>query len=517
MEQQSRAGFGPLLKRYRLAQGLTQEELADRAGISTRAVNYLENGARSPFPGTVRRLAVALQLAPQELSALTAFLEAMPGNRRDISLPGRGSPSALIGRERELSLVEQHLVGNGPPVLLPAGEPGIGKSRILRAAADWAVSHDMCVLTGGCRRRGSQEPYTPIIEALKGHIQRQAPADLPSLLLGCGRLVRLLPELAAGPIEPLPDWKLSPEQERRLIADAVIRYLTNTAEPAGALLVLDDIQWAGPDALELLSSLAHAATRIPTRLRIIAAYRTTELDDNPALTTTLSDLAQAGLVTYCALGSLSREESRSLLDQLIETADGADAALRAEVVERWADAVQYLEESLTIGERIRNPRPILLAQLLLAEYDLRMGRPNEACTRLVAATSRPDLGKDQAMLALPHLAWVWIELGDVAYGRNLAEEAYTYACDKHLFLLRIDALWQLARATLRLGDLQAAWRVLDEGLGMARRMNYPLALARFLQLHEHIGVREYGSEAARERPATAEEMFRRLGAAPEPL
>ena len=50
--------FGALLRRHRLTAGLTQEELAERAGVSARAVSDLERGVdRAPYPATVRRLA----------------------------------------------------------------------------------------------------------------------------------------------------------------------------------------------------------------------------------------------------------------------------------------------------------------------------------------------------------------------------------------------------------------------------------------------------------------------------
>src|SRR3954466_937445 len=55
--------FGTLLKRYRLAAGLTQEGLAERAGVSARGVQDLERGVRAaPRPETVRLLAEALGL-----------------------------------------------------------------------------------------------------------------------------------------------------------------------------------------------------------------------------------------------------------------------------------------------------------------------------------------------------------------------------------------------------------------------------------------------------------------------
>jgi transcriptional regulator with XRE-family HTH domain len=56
--------FGGLLRRYRLAADLTQEELAERAGISVDAISALERGlARAPHKDTLDLLAEALQLS----------------------------------------------------------------------------------------------------------------------------------------------------------------------------------------------------------------------------------------------------------------------------------------------------------------------------------------------------------------------------------------------------------------------------------------------------------------------
>src|SRR5437868_15151217 len=55
------SGFGSSLRRQRLAAGLTQDELAERAGLSVRGIQDLERGARrSPRPETLRRLRAAL-------------------------------------------------------------------------------------------------------------------------------------------------------------------------------------------------------------------------------------------------------------------------------------------------------------------------------------------------------------------------------------------------------------------------------------------------------------------------
>src|SRR5215831_12030634 len=69
----STPGFGALLRRYRLEAGLSQEELAERAGMSSKAIGALERGDRQrPYPATVRRLADALGLAGEAHVALLA-------------------------------------------------------------------------------------------------------------------------------------------------------------------------------------------------------------------------------------------------------------------------------------------------------------------------------------------------------------------------------------------------------------------------------------------------------------
>jgi transcriptional regulator with XRE-family HTH domain len=65
--------FADLLRRYRLAAGLTQEELAERATLSARAVSDLERGLRTrPQRETIRLLAEALHLNPDERDHLLA-------------------------------------------------------------------------------------------------------------------------------------------------------------------------------------------------------------------------------------------------------------------------------------------------------------------------------------------------------------------------------------------------------------------------------------------------------------
>ena len=80
----------------------------------------------------------------------------------------------------------------------------------------------------------------------------------------CAWLTQLLPEIHAGLVETASGVATTPDHERRLNFDAVRRFLTRIGGPAGVLLALHDLQWAGPDALDLIVTLAHDAATIPS-------------------------------------------------------------------------------------------------------------------------------------------------------------------------------------------------------------------------------------------------------------
>lgn len=325
--------LGSLLRHYRRAAGLTQEELAERAGISQRSLGNMErSAAHRPRTDTLALLADALGLVPADRAALVEAAARLGPDAPAVPAPALATAMPLVGRQAELALLERHLAGEGPPLLLLAGEPGIGKTRLLHAALPRAVGAGLRVLKGGCQRQGGQEPYAPLLGALHGYLRLRRPAQLRSELAGCAWLVRLLPELAEGPIPPLPRWSLSPQQERRLMGEAVVRYLANVAGPGGTLLVLDDLQWASPDALELLVTLTRSSAEIP--LRVLGAYRDTEVRPSDPLSTVLADLAHAGLAGHRLLPPLRLPEMAQLVESLLESMGDDHAALREHVVQR---------------------------------------------------------------------------------------------------------------------------------------------------------------------------------------
>jgi transcriptional regulator with XRE-family HTH domain len=112
-------GFGEMLRRYRMSTGLTQEALAEAAGVSVRGISDLERGVRrAPHLTTVSMLADALALTPEDRQALVAAARRPPtargerGGRRQDS-PFQRRPSSGGSRTSPPSLLSSPLRQSG--------------------------------------------------------------------------------------------------------------------------------------------------------------------------------------------------------------------------------------------------------------------------------------------------------------------------------------------------------------------------------------------------------------------
>ncbi len=342
MDAASSESFGRLLKQFRRSAELTQEALAERAGYSAIYLRKLERGERFPLAFTVEALADALDLTPTERARLQAAARLAPPARQARQAAAAPAGEALppvAGRTPELALLRRHLAGDGPPLLMLAGEPGIGKTRLLQEVARWGREQGRGVLPGGCHRHSGQEPYAPFVETLARAIAQRSLAAREQALEGCAWLVRLLPELAEEKLLAPPAWTLESGQERRLMFAAVARFLANIADSGGTLLLLDDLQWAGVDALDLLASLLRSDAS--QSLRVIGAYRLTEVGPADPLGTLLVDLAREGLVTRVELGPLNTQEATTLLERLLADVQPDDQTRLVEQMLRRAGGVPY--------------------------------------------------------------------------------------------------------------------------------------------------------------------------------
>lgn len=178
----------------------------------------------------------------------------------------------LVGRDRllaSLDAVVQRVLTGQRIAALVAGEAGIGKTSLLRAAAATAAAGGALTVWGTCLDLDAAPGFWPWTQALE-ELLRATGASAGRALGDEAALVATIAPSAGAP--PSVDGS---ERDRLLAMDATRRMLETIAKERPVLVVLDDLQWADASSLDLIDLVVRSPASVG--LGVIGAYRDDEL------------------------------------------------------------------------------------------------------------------------------------------------------------------------------------------------------------------------------------------------
>jgi DNA-binding CsgD family transcriptional regulator len=248
----------------------------------------------------------------------------MESANRASSVNTRFNPTPFVGRERELSFVQERLdsaSGGAGGSIFIAGESGVGKSRLLAEIGVRASASGWLVLGGRAYDTAGMPPYLPFVEALRQHLSASPDDELATLLKDLPEIATLIPEIH-GRVPDFPARSpISPEAERLRLFDGVSTFLVRVAratEAKGLLLCLDDLHWSDRSTLSLL---IHFARKLRNeRLLLLGAYRSEEAVQPKPLADVLVELNRERLDERISLKRFSLDETVDLIEGMTGTA-----------------------------------------------------------------------------------------------------------------------------------------------------------------------------------------------------
>jgi class 3 adenylate cyclase/predicted ATPase len=341
-----------------IGEGAAREEavVGDTPNLAARLQALAEPGAVVVAASTRRLLGGLFELTDLGPTRLKGFSEPLAAFR--VEGEGRAESrfdalhgqrlTPLVGREQELAILLERWAwakdGDGQVVLL-AGEPGIGKSRLLRALRQELSGEPHLGLSHFCSPYHTNSALYPIIAQLEraaGFAADDVPeaklAKLETLLRqAMNRLDEAAPLISALLGVPsgarYPALNLSPQRQKQRTLEVLIEQLAGLARDRPVVELYEDVHWVDPSTLELLDLLVERVRALP--VLAVLTYR-------PEFSPPWTGHAH---VTSLPLNRLGRRQGAAMVERVM-----GGKALPAEVLEQIVartDGVPLFVEELT--------------------------------------------------------------------------------------------------------------------------------------------------------------------------
>ncbi len=263
--------------------------------------------------------------------------------RRSAPVVSNPTGAPFVGRGRELEVLDVALADvrrTGTPIaVFVEGESGLGKSALVRRFCDEASDGEgAVVLAGRCYERESV-PYKGVdgvIDAIARWMQRlpkaEATALVPqkaALLLQVFPVLRRVDVLAEAP-RPI-HAVVDPLELRTRVFLALRELFARLAERRAVVIAIDDLQWADPDSIALLSELVRDPEA--PALLVISTWRALHTDESAAVTAPPSLPCETRQIR---LAPLDAAEARDLVWILAQRDGSGDTEALADAIAREA-------------------------------------------------------------------------------------------------------------------------------------------------------------------------------------
>ncbi len=220
----------------------------------------------------------------------------------------------FVGRAQEYgqltTMVNQAGQGNGCVVFV-SGEPGIGKSRLVRETAVFAGKEGFTTLFAHSYQVEQAMPYQPLVDLVRyiNETWSEQIASLPTVWLR--EIGALVPEIAGTATgQAIVPTNIDENQQGRLF-QAIVHLLSAIAGENGLMLNVDDIHWADTATLQFLHYLARRVSG--ERMLLACTYRHEEVTADEHLATLIHHLQREPHVAFISLDRLSNTDIDELL------------------------------------------------------------------------------------------------------------------------------------------------------------------------------------------------------------
>jgi class 3 adenylate cyclase/DNA-binding winged helix-turn-helix (wHTH) protein/tetratricopeptide (TPR) repeat protein len=422
--------------------GADPQRIYTAAGDTTALASRLQHLAA---PGTILMSAATWQLVQDEVQvepqgAIAVGDRSMPVpvyafcqmTRWRSGVSGRGgrARSPFVGREREISILRERLAqvesGRGQVIGI-AGEPGIGKSRLLEEFRRSLAGRPMTYCEGHCHSYGSTTPYLAVLDLLR-HLCGITDADSPPVVTAQVR--QQLQEVGLDPEEAAPYLlhllgiaagtervsALGPEEHKARTFACLRQFSLQHSRRQALILAIENLHWIDATSEDYLTSLVERLAGAP--ILLLTTYR-------PGYRPPWLEKSSA---TQLALSGLTARDSLVVVQSVRQTMPLADA-LQQEIVGKAAGNPFFLEElTRAVVAEGDHPPTMVVPDTVQAVLAARMDQlpPEEKRLLQVSAV----IGMDVSVPLLQAVA----EVSEEALSRGLAHlQAVEFLYETRLF------------------------------------------------------------------------------------